>query len=60
MHDLKGTAIGVFKQAGFELHKWNSNVPELETYDQLTEDIQTYAKEQLGLKTNKAKVLRLP
>ena len=28
VHELKGTAIGVFKQAGFELHKWNSNVPD--------------------------------
>ena len=32
----------------FELHKWNSNVPELEADNQLTEDSQTYAKEQLG------------
>ena len=25
-----GTAIHVLKGAAFELHKWNSNVPELE------------------------------
>ena len=60
VHDLKGTAIGVFKQAGFELHKWNSNVPELEADHQLTEDSQTYAKEQLRVKTNEAKLLGLP
>ena len=60
VHELKGTAIGVFKQAGFELHKWNSNVPELEADNQLTEDSQTYAKEQLGVKTNEAKLLGLP
>ena len=60
VHELKGTAIGVFKQAGFELQKWNSNVPELEADNQLTEDSQTYAKEQLGLKTNEAKLLGLP
>ena len=34
LHELKGTAIGVFKVAGFELHKWNSNVPELEADNQ--------------------------
>ena len=45
VHELKGTAIGVLKGAGFELHKWNSNVPELEVDNQLTEDSQTYAKE---------------
>ena len=44
---MKGTVIVVFKQAGFELHRWNSDVPELETDSQLTEDSQTYAKEQL-------------
>ena len=48
VHELKGTAIWVFKGAGFESHKWNSNVPELDTDNQLTEDSQTYAKEQLG------------
>ena len=30
MHVLKGTAIQVLKGAAFELHKWNSNVHELE------------------------------
>ena len=29
VHVLKGTAIEVLKGAAFELHKWNSNVPEL-------------------------------
>ena len=60
MHVLKGTAIEVLKGAAFELHKWNSNVPELEADNQLTEDSQTYAKEQLGVRTNKAKLLGLP
>jgi len=60
VHELKGTAIRVFKGAGFESHKWNSNVPELDTDNQLTEDSQTYAKEQLEVKTNEAKLLRLP
>ena len=30
VHVLKGTAIEVLKGAAFELHQWNSNVPELE------------------------------
>ena len=30
VYELKGTAIQVLKGAAFELHKWNSNVPELE------------------------------
>ena len=42
------------------MHKWNSNVPDLEADNQLTEDSQTYAKDQLGVKTNKAKLLGLP
>ena len=42
------------------MHKWNSHVPELEADNQLTEDSQTYAKEQLGVKTNEAKLLGLP
>ena len=42
------------------MHKWNSNVPELEADNQLTEDSQTYAKEQLGGETYGAELLRLP
>ena len=57
---MKRTAIGVFKGAGFQLHKWNSNVTELEADNQLTDDSQTYAKEQLGVKTNEAKLLGPP
>lgn len=48
VHVLKGAAILVFKEAGFELHKWNSNVPELKADKQLTDNSQTYAKELLG------------
>ena len=45
VHGLKGTAIGVFKVPGFELHKWNSNVLELEADNKLKEDSQKCAKE---------------
>ena len=60
VYELKGTAIEVFKGAGFELHKWNSNVPELEADNTSTEGSQTYDKKQLGVKTNEAKLLPLP
>ena len=42
------------------MHEWNYNVPELEADNQLTDDSQTYAKEQLELKTKEAKLQRLP
>ena len=57
---MKRTARGVFKGAGFEFQKWNSNVPELEADNQLTEVSQAYAKEQFGVKTNDAKLLGPP
>ena len=61
VHELKGTAIWVFKGAGFELHKWNSNVPELEADNQLTEDSQTYPnKDQFEVKTNEANLHQAP
>ena len=55
---LKDTAIQVFKEAGFVLHKWHSNFPELEENNPkqiLTE--QTYAKRQLSVKTAETKML---
>ena len=39
----------VFKGAGLELHKWNSNVPQLKADNHLTEGSQTNVKEQLGV-----------
>ena len=59
VHELKNCNRG-FQRAHFEFHKRNSNVPELETYIQLTKDIKTYAKEQMGVKTKKAKLLGIP
>ena len=61
VHVLKGTTIWVFKGAGFELHKWNSNLPELEADNQLTEDSQTYPnKDQFKVKTNEANLHQAP
>lgn len=48
------TQLTMFKEGGFNLHKWHSNVSTLETdklEDQFTE--QNYAKQQLGTKPRK-------
>ena len=58
--NLKEVSVTVFGEAGFELHKWHSNVPELEAEAVLRDEGQTYAKEQLGVKPNEAKLLGLP
>ena len=57
---VERAAIRVFKGVGFDLRTWNANVPELEADKQLTDDSQTYAKEQLEVKPNAAKLLGLP
>ena len=45
---IKEGAIDVFGQASFKLHKWYSNVPELESASELSSGETTFAKEQLG------------
>lgn len=62
MRDLKQTAIAVFGEAQFDLHKWHSNKPELETSaEPNTEgEKQSYAKEQLEVKHGESKILGLP
>ena len=48
--ELKGDAISIFSDGGFQLHKWHSNAPELELDPQglPAESEDTYAKLQLG------------
>ena len=47
--ELKEQAIEIFEDATFTLHKWQSNVPELEEYPVLPVDKEdTFAKQQLG------------
>ena len=53
--ELRDGATGVFADATFKLHKWNSNVEELEPKSE-----NTYAKQQLGAKGNESKILGLP
>ena len=54
---LKQLTINIFGKAQFILHKWHSNVPELE--DNNSEKIETYAKAQLGVKRNETETFGL-
>ena len=58
--NLKEVSVTVFGEAGFELHKWHSNVSELEAEPILEDEGQTYAKEQFGVKPSETKLLGLP
>lgn len=48
--ELKFDAVTIFSDAGFELHKWYSNAPELEENpcDCINDSEDTYAKQQLS------------
>ena len=48
--ELKCDAVTIFSDAGFELHKWHSNAPELEENprDCINDSEDTYAKQQLS------------
>ena len=56
---LKKTAIHVMNEGGFQLHKWHSNVEELES-DQSEDRENTYAKSSLGTKSSECKLLGVP
>ena len=56
---LKHSAVEIFGRAQFKLHKWHSNIPELEGEDAGSDEENTYAKQQLGVKTNETKMLGL-
>ena len=49
--EVKETSTEVFAQGGFTLHKWHSNVAELDAVsgNQISETQETYAKQQLGV-----------
>ena len=61
---LKNTAVAIFGEAGFELHKWHSNEQTLESETNSEQedekDDESYAKEQLGIKPGETKMLGLP
>ena len=52
MREKKEISIEIFKEASFDLHKWQSNIKELEQDEQsnVNED-STFAKQQLGNET---------
>ena len=63
VHDLKVTAIEIFGKAQFKLHKWHSNVAELEASDPASgaaDTGQSYAKQQLGVRSQETKLLGVP
>ena len=57
--ELKKTAKDIFGEASFELHKWHSNVKEVEKAEEQTVsgENQSYAKQQLGVKEGETKLL---
>ena len=58
---LKKIVIATFKEAGFKLQKWKSNISEVEN-ESLVSPVdaeQTYAKSQLGNDTYDTKILGL-
>ncbi len=55
----KSTAVEIMDDAKFELHKWNSNVPELEDEHNAPSDDQSFAKQQLQVLPNQSKLLGL-
>ena len=61
VQDLKKTIVTVFGEAKFDVHKWNSNEPQLECENVVPVDEQpSYAKRQLGVKEGETKMLGLP
>jgi len=60
VRELKESAVAVFGEAQFELHKWHSNEPELEASAEPEDGKQSYAKEQLRVKPGETKMLGLP
>ena len=60
--ELKNSAIEIFSDARFILHKWTSNVSELEDSRDGKEksDDLSFAKQKLGSQQNESKVLGLP
>ena len=59
-NEIKKAAIEIFEKAKFELHKWGSNVRELEqTAEEVDEEGRSYAKQQLGTVSGESSLLGL-
>ena len=55
----KGKAVTIFREGGFCLHKWHSNVKELENSENNDEFESTFAKESCGTKPHKTKLFQV-
>ena len=64
MQHSKESTQTIFSEAQFELHKWHSNIPALETdtlqEERSSEQESSYGKQQLGVKTGETKLLGMP
>ena len=58
LHDMKSQMINIFKDGGFQLHKWHSNAAELEDC-MSSNEAQTYADESLGARNTETSILGL-
>ena len=56
---IKEKTIELFKKGGFNLHKWNSHVPSLESKSAEGKQELTYAKQILSQDSNEIKILGL-
>ena len=58
LHDMKSQMINIFKDGGFQLHKWHSNASELEDC-MLSNEAQKYTDESLGAQNTETSILGL-
>ena len=56
IRDLKQTAVSIFEEGGFELHKWHSNEVQLDG-EAKNDNESTFAKDTLGTKAFESKLL---
>ena len=55
--EMKNAATDIFGDVAFKLHKWHSNVAELESTETDQTADQTFAKQQLGTSTGEKSLL---
>ena len=64
LQKFKEESIIIFKEGGFSLHIWHSNIQPLEKDEsdecKLNKDTITFAKESIGTKETETKILGLP
>ena len=58
VEEVKQSSVQLFKKGSFNLHKWNSNVPELESENSNQSEL-TCAKQVLNQGSNETKILGL-